>query len=213
MGKGTEELTVREEGFVTKGGLYKLDTIRASQLGALDYRFNGKGLNKKNKVEFFTAQGMDLADSNGELLKEIEMHIVGFEFIDCTDVVLFHKDHASTLLWCEILFLDRRNVLSSIFIKGHSLDNLKTYSKKLQLLGDVPKSPNEVVTKAKAVEIEGAYGLYYVLDFEEIGTPNKEVVKELEIIFDDGSELGKNILKSAPRYPHSVQIIPRSEIK
>lgn len=208
----SNKIALVNKGLVAKNGLYKLEVIKASSLGSLTYKFNGNGQDKKNNDQFFTALDVDVLDSKGKPSKEIDVLIVGYQIVNCTDFYLFSNDHRDVDMWCELLFLNSNNVVSSLFLKGHSLQNLQKFIMKLQLSGDTVKSPSEVITKIKAIQMDSPkYGIYYVIDFEEAKeAPLENVLNELESLFEEGSQIGEAVLKNSYRFPNSVRIIKRT---
>ena len=81
-------------------------------------------------------------------------------------------------------------------------------------LGAKTRHMKEVLTTVFAVEMTHAkFGLYYVLDFKQAGEVSKEVVSEVDELFDPNNKLGVQVLKAAARYPNNVKIIPRTEQK
>lgn len=174
----------------------KYQHIRVSSLGSQDIRFNAK-----DGYGCFSIDGKE--DRNR---KEIQMQILHIEVIDCKDFYLFNEDFKKYDRQAEVLFLDGDKKLSSLFIKTESLDNLLKLLRQMEMNQARFQFQNVI---AKAVEKEGKFGKYHVIDFDTMEEVSEEIITEVVTLFEEDTD----ILMIASRF-HSgqVKMIPREPV-
>lgn len=203
----TQEVAVvatPESNFMSVNGQYGLDLISASPFGAFVYKFNGKGIDKDGEISIFTVENTPIIDSKGKLEESLDMVIAAPQPIYCKDFYIFNEDLADNKQWVELLFLNNDLRLSSLFLKGESMDNL------FKLLKTTPKGEDYRDFWVKATREKKKsekYGTYYVLKFERGENVGEKLSAETKSLFTDKYI---KLLEMSARFPNRIPIFSRS---